>query len=107
VAFLPLAPRDQMTSNKLLGIVAALSLATLLWEMISSLEGPGSAGYKRGDDPTEEHDTPPPPAGQRSEAWAQKFEWRGRPCFFEPGLYVPDRSHQRLQDGDHEKPAAQ
>lgn len=97
-----------MTSNKLLGIVAALSLTTLLWEMIASLEGPGSAGYKRGDDAAEELDTTasPPLSREPSEAWARKFEWRGRPCFFEPGLYVPDRSHQRLQGGDHEKAAA-
>ena len=95
-----------MTSNKLLGIAAALSLATLLWEMISSLEGPNSAAYIREDDDLtgtgkEELSTInaglPPPSGSRAEAWAHKFEWRGRPCFYEPGLYVPDRSHQRLE----------
>ena len=91
-----------MTSNKLLGIIAALSLTTLLWEMFSSLEGPNSAAHKREGDPAEEPAMTPSPSGQRAEAWAHKAEWRGWPCFCEPGLYVRDRSHQQFQRNDDE-----
>jgi hypothetical protein len=86
--------------------------------MISSLEGPNSAAYTREDDdftgtgkegPSTITVNFPPTSGsgQRAEAWAHKLKWRGRPCFQEPGLYVPDRSHQRLGRNGDDKTAAQ
>ena len=86
--------------------------------MISSLEGPNSAAYIGEDhdltgtgkeEPSTITGSLPPPSGsgQHAEAWAHKLEWRGRPCFYEPGLYVPDRSHQRLERNGDEKTAVQ
>lgn len=70
--------------------------------MISSLDGPKGAAYQ------EEHPDQGHPSihqqqqqqhqlepGQPPEMWATKLEWRGYPCFAEPGIYVPDRTHQR------------
>lgn len=101
VIFLPLASKDYLTSTKLLGIVAALSFGTLFWEMISALDGRAGPAY-----------TPHPPTAAelphehdvqgRVELWTQTFEWQGRPCLAEPGLYVRDKSHQRLHKDDQE-----
>lgn len=68
--------------------------------MISSLDGPNGPAYKNEH---AEHNHPLAltqqphqlEPGQRPEMWAAPLKWRGYPCFAEPGLYVPDRTHQR------------
>ncbi|KAF8339029.1 uncharacterized protein EI90DRAFT_3151619 [Cantharellus anzutake] len=89
VAFLPIAPLKTLDNTGLLGIAAALSLGSLLWENIASLDGPASATYQR------EPSVGPQLQRQRSSAagsieekpvgtWEVPWEWRGRPCLAEP-----------------------
>ncbi|EJU06611.1 hypothetical protein DACRYDRAFT_113275 [Dacryopinax primogenitus] len=87
--FLPLAPQDHLTSTCTLAIVGSLSLFTLGWEMVTSLDGPKGPAYQ-----------PPDPALHEQRIPVQTYEWRGYPCLAEPGLYVPDMSNQR--GGDEE-----
>ncbi|KAF8314760.1 hypothetical protein DL93DRAFT_2058046 [Clavulina sp. PMI_390] len=100
VVFLPLTSQETLSSNKLLGIIAALSFGTFLWESVSSLDGPNGPAYQPRDEGSSPGMSTPPNAvaadpGKRAEMWAATLQWRGYPCFAEPGLYVPDRTHQR------------
>jgi len=92
--FLPLAPPEHLTSTRTLAIVGSLSLATLGWEMLTSLDGPKGPAYQP-------HEAPPDGHGHMHHTVAPTFDWRGFPCLAEPGLYVPDMSHQR-ETGDEE-----
>ncbi|KZP00219.1 hypothetical protein CALVIDRAFT_325162 [Calocera viscosa TUFC12733] len=105
--FLPLAPQEHLTSLRTLAIVGSLSLFTLLFEMVTSLDGPKGPAYQPQEvsghhqqQHQHQHET-------QHTTVAPVYEWRGYPCLAEPGLYVPDMSHQREQADDEPSPVEQ
>ncbi|KZT60766.1 hypothetical protein CALCODRAFT_84347 [Calocera cornea HHB12733] len=106
---LPLAPQEHLTTLRTLAIVGSLSLFTLGFEMVTSLDGPKGPAYQ-----PQEVDTHHPHHHQhhhqlvdQQRVVAPVYQWRGFPCLAEPGLYVPDMSHQREQAGDEPSPVEQ
>ncbi|CEH13489.1 Low temperature requirement A [Ceraceosorus bombacis] len=79
-----------ITTTKLLGILTALSLFTLLWETISSLDGPNAPDESASDDLLERAKTV---SGYKHAL--RTPAWRGFPRLAEPGSGTFDHSHQR------------
>lgn len=82
----------EMTTVKLLGIMAALAFFSLLWETITSLDGPNA--------PPEEASEEIMQHALNSDGIVSALstgEWRGFPRLCEPGSGTFDHSHQRKQ----------
>ncbi|KDN49901.1 hypothetical protein K437DRAFT_283433 [Tilletiaria anomala UBC 951] len=79
-----------LSTTTILGILAAFSMATLLWEWISALDGPNTPADEAPEH-MREGDAHTPSHALRTPAW------RGFPTLFEPGFSHFDRGHQREQ----------
>lgn len=80
----------EMTTTKLLGIMTALSFFSLLWETITSLDGP-NAPKEEASQEIIQHAL----NGHGIVSALSTGEWRGCPRLFEPGSGTFDHSHQR------------
>lgn len=82
----------EMTTTKLLGIMTALAFFTLLWETVTSLEGP-NAPVEEAPEEIKRH-----ASGDRGVlSTLSTGQWKGYPRFCEPGSGTFDHSHQRKQ----------
>lgn len=84
-----------ITTTKLLGILTCLSVLALLWEMVTSLDGPNAPHESASQDLLDRAED-----GHTTKAALATPRWRGYPALFEPGAGTIDRSHQREQESD-------
>ncbi|PWO00818.1 hypothetical protein FA09DRAFT_358177 [Tilletiopsis washingtonensis] len=84
-----------LDSTRLLAVLAGMSLLVLLWEMISSLDGPNAPHESAHEGLLAAIDT-----GHTSTHVLQTPAWRGFPTIAEPGCATVDRSHQRSHGDD-------
>lgn len=84
-------PTAALGNTGMIGILAALSLAVLIWEWVSALDGPETEREEAPEDMREGDKYTPPHA-------LKTPVWRGVPTLFEPGFMHFDQSHQRTAD---------
>lgn len=80
----------EMTTTKILGIMTALSFFSLLWETLTSLDGP-NAPPEEASEEVMQHAL----NNQGILSALSTGEWRGFPRLCEPGSGTFDHSHQR------------
>ena len=83
-------------NTAMIGILAALSLAVLIWEWVSALDGPDTEEEEAPESMRDGDKYTPPHA-------LKTPKWRGVPTIFEPGFMHFDKSHQRSEDASTEE----
>ncbi|UZJ51961.1 hypothetical protein CBS101457_001281 [Exobasidium rhododendri] len=79
-----------INTTRLLGILAALSFFTILWEHVTCLDGPNAVEECANEDFLSKADD-----GHTPKAALSTPKWRGFPTLVEPGSGSFDRTHQR------------
>jgi hypothetical protein len=79
-----------ITTTKLLAILACMSFFALLWELVTSLDGPNAEQETASEDFLEKAND-----GHTTRAALSTRPWRGYPAMIEPGAGTFDVTHQR------------